>query len=93
VDGIEVKLTSLINVVRLVQRYTETRDDQYEKERETGLLRPAPSPCATNCTQIDLKIKEFEQLGRQVREQLRQMEQVRATCTFAPQPPPSVDEE
>jgi hypothetical protein len=29
VDGIEVKLTSLINVVKLVQRYTETRDDQY----------------------------------------------------------------
>ena len=34
VDGIDVKLTSLINVVKLLQRYTETKDDQYEKERE-----------------------------------------------------------
>ena len=34
VDGIDVKLTSLVNVVKLLQRYTETKDDQYEKERE-----------------------------------------------------------
>jgi hypothetical protein len=34
VDGVEVKLTSLVNVVKLLQRYTETRDDQYEKEKE-----------------------------------------------------------
>lgn len=36
VDGIDVKLTSLVNVVRLLQRYTETKDDQYEKERENA---------------------------------------------------------
>ena len=33
VDSIDVKLTSIVNVVKLLQKYTETRDDQYEKER------------------------------------------------------------
>lgn len=83
VDGIEVKLTSLINVVRLVQRYTETRDDQYEKEKQTEFQG---SPCASNCAQIDIKMREFDQLSRQFREELKQVQQLKATCTFAPQP-------
>ena len=58
-DGIEVKLTSLINVVRLVQRYTETRDDQYEKEKESDLHKPANSQCAASCAQMDQRIREF----------------------------------
>jgi hypothetical protein len=83
VDGIEVKLTSLINVVRLVQRYTETKDDQYEKEKQGEI---AASPCATNCAQMEIKLREFDQLSRQFREELRQVEKLKATCTFAPQP-------
>ena len=33
VDGIDVKMTSLVNVVKLLQRYSEAKDDQYEKEK------------------------------------------------------------
>ena len=33
VDSIDVKLTSLYNVVKLLQKYSETRDDQYQKEK------------------------------------------------------------
>ena len=34
VDGIEVKMVSLSNVVKLLQKYTESKDEQYEKEKE-----------------------------------------------------------
>lgn len=39
VDGIDVKMTSLLNVVKLLQKYTETRDDQYEKEKENEAIK------------------------------------------------------
>ena len=34
VDSIEIKMTSLTNVVKLMQKYTESKDEQYEKEKE-----------------------------------------------------------
>ena len=39
VDGIDVKMTSLLNVVKLLQKYTETRDDQYDKEKENEVIK------------------------------------------------------
>ena len=31
VDGLEIKIVSITNIVKLLQKYTETKDEQYEK--------------------------------------------------------------
>lgn len=31
IDGIEIKIVSITNIVKLLQKYTETKDMQYEK--------------------------------------------------------------
>jgi hypothetical protein len=32
-DGVEIKVVNVTNIVKLLQKYTETKDIQYEKEK------------------------------------------------------------
>lgn len=33
VDGIEIKIVNVTNIIKLFQKYTESKDNQYEKEK------------------------------------------------------------
>jgi hypothetical protein len=87
VDGIDVKLTNLINIVKLLQKYTTTKDDQYEKEKEScfGKGSMDQGTCNTHCTQMEIKVKEFDILTRQFKDELRNIERIKGSFTFAPQ--------
>jgi hypothetical protein len=77
VDGIDVKMTSLVNVVKLLQKYSETKDDQYEKEKENEQWKGGKGGCGEYCGQLELRLKEFEVMSRQFKEEMRSVERMK----------------
>jgi hypothetical protein len=78
-----VKLSSLFNVVKMLQRYTETRDDQYEKEKEQEIYKNMHAvEVGQQSSQFDMKIKEFDLMAKQFRDQIKSMERVKASLVL-----------
>ena len=78
----DVKITSLINVVKLLQKYTSTRDDQYEKEKDNEVFKRAGEGNCGGCGQVEARVREFDALSKQFRDELKALERVKGSLVL-----------